>query len=347
MAALEVIEPGLMVQIQDLGRTGVGHLGIAQGGPMDLHAYCWANYLLGNDMNCPQLEITAGQASFLARQPLTLALTGADLGAEVNGKMISPWQTFHMDSGDLLSFQFPKQGLRGEAVQNLPAAPEGALPSAVSDVDNGKFSGASTLRAYLAIAGGFSASRVMGSVSTVTRDRIGGLHLSSKGGSIKCGDLIDSLSETPLNLGLHRSVPTAFIPEYSQKIHLGLIESYQSHFFSDDDKALFYSTDYKLSPDSDRMGYRLSGVPIQSGASGIISEGVAFGSVQIPENGLPIILMRDRQTIGGYPKLGVIAQLDLCRLAQAMPGSTICFYRADLKDQIEKVQPFHKFFNMM
>lgn len=274
MVALEVLDPGMMTQLQDTGRTGVGYQGLAQGGPMDLHAYCWANHLLGNPMICSQLEITGGQARFIAHQAITLALTGADLGARVNGQPVEGWRTLHLNKGDTLSFQFPKKGLR----------------------------------AYLAIPGGFAAPAVFGSVATVVRDGIGGLGAAKEasGCLIRQGDYLKTVSKEVVKPGINRIVPARYIPEYVGPLSLNLMESYQARAFSAQSRKSLYQTQFTLSPNSDRMGYRLAGGKITPPFSGVISEGIALGAVQIPENGQPIILMRDHQTLGATPSSAVL-----------------------------------------
>ncbi len=140
MASLEIIHPGMLTLLQDVGRLGVGDQGLSQGGAVDLHAYCWANYLVGNGMDCPQLEITLGQACFKARGDLICALTGADMGATLDGEPLAFWQSFLVRDGQEIKFSYSRSGLR----------------------------------AYLAVKGGFKASKVLGSVSTVMRNDMGG-----------------------------------------------------------------------------------------------------------------------------------------------------------------------------
>jgi allophanate hydrolase subunit 2 len=111
---------------------------------------------------------------------------------------------------------------------------------------------------------------------------------------------------------------------------LGVIPGYQYERFSAVERMKFFSGTYQVSTNIDRMGYRLQGEPINSGSSGIISEGIALGAVQIPADGQPIILLRDRQTIGGYPKIGCVFSLDLARLAQRKPGGRVEFTLLDL-----------------
>ncbi|USE35677.1 biotin-dependent carboxyltransferase family protein [Endozoicomonas sp. SCSIO W0465] len=303
----------MLTQLQDTGRTGMGHQGLTQGGPMDLHAYCWANYLLGNRMGCSQLEIMGGQTKLLAHQAVTLALTGADLRARVNSQPVDGWQTIHLNKGDTLSFQFPKKGLR----------------------------------AYLAIPGGFAAPAVFGSVATVVRDGVGGL--GTAGGRsclIGIGDFLESTSHQLFRPEINCTVPARYVPDYGLEIRLNLIESYQARAFSEDSRKSLFETSFTLSSNSDRMGYRLDGAAIIPPFSGVISEGIALGAVQIPENGQPIILMRDHQTLGGYPKFGCVAQLDLNRLAQAVPGTTIRFQPISLQAAGKKLTSFYSFFNL-
>lgn len=313
MVALEVIDPGMLVQLQDPGREGMGYQGLAQGGPMDLHAYCWANYLLGNSMSCPQLEITGGQAKFLAHRAVTLVVTGADLGARVNNQPVDGWKTIHLNKGDMLSFLFPRKGLR----------------------------------AYLAIPGGFSAPEVFGSVATVVRDGIGGPGTNNSAGClIGQGDCLEPIADQVFKPEINRTVPACYIPEYGLELRLNLIESYQASAFSKGSRKRFYESNFTLSPNSDRMGYRLDGAGIKPPFSGVISEGIALGAVQVPENGQPIILMRDHQTLGGYPKFGCVAQLDLNKLAQAMPDTTIRFQSVSLEVAGKSLKSFYAFFNL-
>ncbi|WP_419535198.1 biotin-dependent carboxyltransferase family protein [Endozoicomonas sp.] len=313
MVALEVIDPGMLVQLQDTGREGMGYQGLAQGGPMDLHAYCWANYLLENSMSCPQLEITGGQAKFLAHRAVTLVLTGADLGARINNQPVGGWRTIHLNKGDILSFLFPRKGLR----------------------------------AYLAIPGGFSAPAVFGSVATVARDGIGGFGANNRAGcQIRQGDCLESITDQVFKPEINRMIPVRYIPEYEQELRLNLIESYQASAFSEESRKRFYESNFTLSSNSDRMGYRLDGADITPPFSGVISEGIALGAVQIPENGQPIILMRDHQTLGGYPKIGCVAQMDLNKLAQAMPGTLVRFQPILFETAGKKLKRFYTFFNL-
>ncbi|MFV0573862.1 MAG: biotin-dependent carboxyltransferase family protein, partial [Vibrio sp.] len=272
MKALEVISPGTLSLVQDLGRKGVGHLGLSTGGPADLHAFCWANYLLGNQANAAVIEITLGQASFRAQADVMLALTGADMPATIDGVAIGNWRSFLLNKGQTLKLGYAKKGLR----------------------------------AYLAIQHGIAAPKIYGSCATVVRDQLGGLD-ESQGKALKKGDMISSTSTLDSNLSAMFSAkftPARFIPNYAQKIEIGVLETYQHELFSSKQKSAFYSNIYTVTDKLDRMGVRLQGNAINPDSKGIISEGIASGAIQFPPNGQPIILAADRQTLGGYPKIG-------------------------------------------
>lgn len=291
-AGLLVEKPGPLSLIQDFGRFGLGHIGITQGGPVDSYAYNWANYLLGNPVNCSTIEITLGNASFIALHNCHLAICGGDLNATVDGERISNWSDFNLKKGQQLRFGMPKNGLR----------------------------------AYLAVKGGFGISEHLGSASTVTRESLGGL--DAKGSPIKSGDI---LPFAPHQLSQHkpRQITFRFKPDYNLPVKLRVIESYQNEDFDDKVLEAFYSSEFTISPDSNRMGYRLEGNTIQPPYNGVLSEGIALGAIQIPDDGNPIVLLNDHQTIGGYPKIGCVARIDLPRLAQAKPGQKVEFVKGD------------------
>ncbi len=292
-------DTGLMVEksgplslIQDFGRFGLGHIGITQGGPVDGYAYNWANYLLGNPVNCSSIEITLGNASFVALHSCHLAICGGDLNATVDGIPIANWSDFSMKKGQTLRFGMPKNGLR----------------------------------AYLAVKGGFNIAQHLGSTATVTRECLGGL--DAKGSALKSGDV---LLFTPHQLPQHKPRQMTFRlkPDYNLPIRLRVIESYQFEDFDNEVIDKFYSKEFSISTDSNRMGYRLEGNTIAPPYNGVLSEGIALGSIQVPNDGNPIVLLNDHQTIGGYPKLGCVARVDLPRLAQAKPGQKVQFVKGD------------------
>lgn len=193
------------------------------------------------------------------------------------------------------------------------------------------------LRAYLAVAGGWQTPVVFGSRSVVVREGIGGLH----GGPLKAGDQIPF---APMPKWLHRQVPEEFIPDYSEPLTLKVVPGYQYHKFAARQRQRLVSQAYQISPHIDRMGYRLQGPPIAPPGPGLISEGIALGAIQVPGDGQPIILLQDRQTIGGYPKLGCVTSLSCSQLSQRGPGVQVSFEWVDVKQaQMERVR-FEGFF---
>ncbi len=314
MSGLQVLSAGVLSLIQDLGRSHVAHLGLSAGGPVDLHAYCWANKLLDNPYNSSVLEITMGNAVFLALSDTLMSLTGADMSASIDGKPLATWRSFILQKGQTLRLGYARTGFR----------------------------------AYLAVVGGFPVMKVFGSSATVLRNGVGGL-TENQGRAIKEGDVLSVCEQrdiaTKRRPQLHW-VPRFFIPKYANEISLSVLESYQAEQFSLKAKQTFYSKPYLISDKSDRMGIRLSGELVNSDMSGIISEGIAHGAIQVPPNGQPIILLNDRQTLGGYPKLGCISKMGLMKLAQARPGSFVHFYRGDITRETEAYCQFMRYFSL-
>lgn len=312
MNGLQVLSPGMLSLIQDLGRYGVARYGLSVGGPVDLHAYCWANKLLSNLADSPVLEITMGNASFKALNDMTLSVTGADTKPFVNGAPISSWRSFVLRKGQTLKLGYAKSGFR----------------------------------AYLAVSGGFDLPKVFGSVAAVTRNNIGGL-ADRPGSALQKNDIIPVKEQESFLDGSETKscwVPRYFIPKYADELSLAVIESYQAEQFSNQAKQTFYSKPYLISDKSDRMGIRLQGEPVNCSMNGVISEGIAYGAIQVPSNGQPIILLNDRQTLGGYPKIGCVSKMSLMKLAQARPGSKLNFYRGDIESETAAYRQFMKYF---
>ncbi|MCG9580796.1 biotin-dependent carboxyltransferase family protein [Vibrio tubiashii] len=288
---IEVVKPGQQTLIQDFGRFGLAHFGIAQGGPVDDYAYSWVNHLLGNTINLPTLEITLGQAEFLIHHSCELAIAGGDLNAKLDGISVDNWSTFRALKGQTLTFALPRNGLR----------------------------------AYLAIKGGFNIPTQLGSASTVERDQLGGL---THGTPLQSGDVLPfdqhAISSSSVQMTFR------YKPDYNLPLELRVIEGYQVNDFSRDAVNSLYTQEFEVSQLVNRMGYRLSGSKVNAPNKEYLSEGIALGSIQVTPSGEPIVLLNDRQTIGGYPKIGCVARIDLPRLAQAKPGQKVRFVRGDL-----------------
>lgn len=174
------------------------------------------------------------------------------------------------------------------------------------------------MRSYLAVADGFTIKESFGSTATVCREGVGGL----TGDKLKTGDILPCTSKIrKTNLVLTESSR----PTYSNDIVLRTVPSYQQKYFSSYQQRLFFSSEYTVSKSFDRMGYRLTGQKVKCDISGILSEGICHGAVQIPADGQPIVLMNDRQTIGGYPKIGAVCSVDTAKLAQLKQGDKVHF----------------------
>ncbi|MFO2464729.1 biotin-dependent carboxyltransferase family protein [Pseudomonas sp. 15FMM2] len=266
--------------LQDAGRFGVRHLGVTQGGALDWVSMSWANWLLDNSLDAPVVEITLGGFTVQSQDYCVLALAGADLGAYIDERAISPGRSFILQKGQRLRFTRPSCGAR----------------------------------AYLAAPGGFDAPKVLGSCASVGREALGGL--DGFGRALAEGDCLVSsgsasgLRELPLEhlLNLHSGAP------------LEVILGAQIGQFSGQSLFDAFNTEWVLDSRADRMGMRLLGTPLQYQGPSLISEGIPLGAIQVPPDGQPIVLLNDRQTIGGYPRLGALTPLALARLAQRLPG---------------------------
>ena len=173
-------------------------------------------------------------------------------------------------------------------------------------------------RSYLAVNGGFDISASFGSSSTVVREKIGGLH----GDKLQAGDHLPSSSTT---LAKNYCLAEADRPFYGDSASLRVVPGYQQAAFDPLQQWRFFNTEYSLSERCDRMGFLLEGETVHSNIVGMLSEGICHGAVQIPADGQPIVLMNDRQTIGGYPKIGAVIPQDTARLSQLSPGSKVHF----------------------
>jgi biotin-dependent carboxylase-like uncharacterized protein len=173
-------------------------------------------------------------------------------------------------------------------------------------------------RSYLAVHGGFDIPEQFGSSATVVREGIGGLN----GGKLEIGDLLVAHGTLEAHC---LKMPEDVTPEFSADITVRVIPGYQQHDFSRLQQRRFFSSTYTVTDRADRMGYRLEGPAIECDVQGILSEGICMGAIQIPADGQPIVLMQDRQTIGGYPKIGAALPMDTGKLAQLMPGATVRF----------------------
>ncbi|POA80404.1 allophanate hydrolase [Pseudomonas sp. FW305-E2] len=286
-----------LCQLQDAGRFGVRHLGVTQGGALDWVAMHWANWLLGNPLGAPVVEVALGGFCVVAEQDCVLALAGADLEACVDDQPLAPWRSFALAKGQRLTLKQPKVGVR----------------------------------AYLAAPGGFLGEEVLGSCATVVREALGGI--DGQGAALARNQaLAFTGSSAPL-----REVPHALCPQFAPKPVLDLVMGAQIGEFSGTSLFEAFNREWTLDSRADRMGIRLLGPQLVYQGAPMISEGIPLGAVQVPPDGQPIVLLNDRQTIGGYPRLGALTPLALAQLAQCMPGAEVRF-RAVVQDEAWREQ---------
>jgi biotin-dependent carboxylase-like uncharacterized protein len=285
MSRLRIEASTALCHLQDAGRFGVRHLGVTQGGALDWVALRWANWLLGNPLDAAVVEVTLGGFCGVAEASCSLALAGADLGACVDGQPIAPWSSFTLSPGQRLTLAQPRQGAR----------------------------------AYLAGKGGFQAPQVLGSRATVVREGLGGL--DGQGQPLAKGQVL----HCEAGPARHPTVPTACRPVWIDTPVLDVVMGAQLGAFSGTSLFDAFNSAWTLDTRADRMGVRLLGPTLVYQGEPMISEGIPLGAVQVPPDGQPIVLLNDRQTIGGYPRLGALTPLALARLAQCLPGERVKF----------------------
>jgi len=285
MSRLSIEASTPLCLLQDAGRFGVRHLGVTQGGALDWVSMRWANWLLGNPAEAAVVEVTLGGFSLVAEQDCCLALAGADLDARIDGEPLKPWSSFTLSRGQRLRLNQPLHGAR----------------------------------AYLAAPGGFAAPQVMGSCASVVREELGGL--DGFGSALAKGQQLEYSGVAPAL----KTVPEALRPDLTDASALDLVLGAQIGDFSGTSLFEAFNRDWTLDSRADRMGMRLLGPALQYQGTPMISEGIPLGAVQVPPDGQPIVLLNDRQTIGGYPRLGALTPLALARLAQLLPGSVVRF----------------------
>jgi len=329
---LEIITMNGQASIQDLGRLNAQHLGFSASGAADEFAFLSANKLITNKLsikpvhnitkinnklgNDAAIEITLGQISFKASAACTIAITGADCQAKINNVTVNNWQCHQLHAGDIIAFAMPK----------------------------------TQLHSYLSILGGFTCQTAqqpwLGSLAQTVNE----MALGFTGEALMVGSkLYFSTQNQPLaeatpaqttqleSLKANRptTAPDLFYPK--QKLTLRIMPSRLFLQMSSAQQQQFLATEYVISPNSNRMGYRLHVKPSQTSSPDkkiltqqlrsqcLLSMPVTYGMVQFPDNEQPIILMKERQTMGGYPVLGTVMQTDLFRLSQMRPGGEVAF----------------------
>ncbi|MCA7084926.1 biotin-dependent carboxyltransferase family protein [Cupriavidus sp. DB3] len=354
---IEILRPGALASIQDLGRNGMRRFGVGGTGALDSLALRVGNLLLGNEPGAAAIEFTLGRATVRFHADLRIALTGAECRADLDGEPVWCWHAFDVRAGSTLTLPAPRGGTR----------------------------------TYLCVAGGIDVPLAMGSRSTDLRAGFGG----HQGRALRRGDRLAALrpgfGPAPLPpIGVlapawalplpspsspsSQSPQSSSSPQSLQSSPSQSLQSWQSpqrshsprspqslrtpqsspspasadgralpirmlpgleydQFEADAQQAL-WQADWTVTPNSNRMGFRLEGPALarRPGAPELLSHGVVPGVMQVPPGGQPIVLMADAQTTGGYPKIGVVIDADLWRLAQAPLGAAVRFHRVGLEE---------------
>ena len=290
-----VENPGILTTVQDEGRFGFQQFGVSPAGPMDTQSFYLANILAGNKRSEGVLEMTFSGPTLRFEKDNIIAITGASMSPCVNGNPIPMYQAVLVRAGETLSF----------------------------GMTNGNGS-----RAYLAFAGGLDVPLVMGSKSTLMRNQLGGI----EGRKLEKGDSIGFVSpKTTLpNMEMRKFEPEVF-PK--KELTLRVVTGPQDTDFTEEELRRFFWYGAEITNEFDRMGCRLQREePLKHiGDGNIITDGIAFGSIQVPSNGQPIIMLADRQSTGGYSKIGTVISVDLPKLTQSVPGYRVRFVRIGIE----------------
>jgi antagonist of KipI len=308
--SFKVLRPGLLSTIQDLGRYGYQKYGVNVAGAMDTMAMRIGNILTGNAETEAVLEMTLTGPTLEFSSDTLIALTGADFAAVIDGVRVKLNRPIAVKAGAVLKFSSAKKGCRG----------------------------------YLAVAGGYNVPEVMNSKSTYLRGNLGGF----KGRALKKGDLVDCgepeafanmLLQQLLQKGARsfRAASWFVNPCYMGKKEfdspIRLTRGLQTEAYTESSLKALVSEPFKITTNSDRLGYRLQGAKIElKEPLEMISEIATFGTMQAPPDGNPIILMADHQSVAGYPKIGQVVWADLPRVAQHKPFSFLQFTFVDVRE---------------
>jgi antagonist of KipI len=292
MNAFLVLTPGSCTTVQDLGRLGYRHLGVPVSGALDGFACRAANRLVGNPDEAAVLEMTVTGPHLAVLTQTVVALAGADMGATLNHRPVDNWSALSVSAGDVLAVNQVRSGCRG----------------------------------YLAVAGGIDVPVVMGSRSTCLGAALGGL----AGRVLQKGDFVPGGGvRAP---GALARIPEAHRPRYDGQAVLRAVPGPQDWVFSREAHRRFFGDPFTVSPRTDRMGCRLEGPvirPREGLRAEMVSEAVVSGTVQVPPDGMPLVLLVE-QTVGGYAKIATIVSSDLPRLAQTIPGDTVRFEKVSV-----------------
>lgn len=295
---IEILSDTALATVQDLGRTGALNWGVGTSGAMDPLALAAGNLLLGNAAGDAAIEVQVFPFAVRFHTACAFALTGADCAARLDDQPLLPWWTGMAQPGQTLRL-------------DLPAAT--AWPAS---------------RTYLCLAGGVDVPLALGSRSTQLRGAFGG----HEGRALRQGDRLRAgRPGAGIATGFGAVPPALAMPLQQDGLPaIRVLRAAEYDRYTPESHALFWDSPWRITPQSDRYGYRLAGptltpiAPIE-----LRSHGIVPGVIQVPHGGQPIVQMRDAQPSGGYPKIGTIIEADLWRLGQAPIGSRFRFVETD------------------
>ena len=305
---INVITPGILTTIQDLGRPGYYHLGIPMGGAMDRMALRAANLLVGNAEDAAGLEAVFMGPELEFTEDTTIAVCGADLPPKVNGEVKPGWTAISVKSGDVLSFDFLRTGAR----------------------------------VYIAISGGIATPPALGSRSTYAIGALGGY----EGRGILAGDTLPTGTDKATGRS-GKSVPETLRRTSETPAELRMLPGLYWHRVTEASQRAFFEDTWKVANEADRMGYRFQGgrpmefvqrdQPFGAGSdpSNITDACYPYGSVQVPSGTEPIILHRDAVSGGGYFMIGSIISADMDLIGQLQPNTPTRFVQVDMETALQ------------
>jgi biotin-dependent carboxylase-like uncharacterized protein len=295
MGVMRVVEPGMFTTVQDLGRSGWAAIGVAPGGAVDALSLRVGNRLVGNADGAASLEMTMVGGTFDFEQDATIVVAGGEVSGSVGGGGAA--RTSEMAR--------PMEIRRGERLRLGP-------------ITRG-------VRAYLCVRGGIMVESVLGSASTHAGAGFGGV----QGRALRRGDVVEiGPARGQVGAGTPWARAGTLVDEALERRTLRAVEGAQIAAFAGASASAFWSSEFVVSSQSDRVGLRLQGRIGAANLGGrMASEGMMFGAVQVPEGGEPIVLMADHPTTGGYPVIACVATVDLPSLGQLRPGDRVRFER--------------------
>ncbi|MGI4815360.1 MAG: biotin-dependent carboxyltransferase family protein [Janthinobacterium lividum] len=343
---IEILKAGALATVQDLGRRGHRHLGVVLGGATDPLSFAVGNRLVGNAVDAAGIEFTFGRATLRFDSPGWIALTGAECSATLDGELVPTWWRTAVAAGQTLQLDGPREGIR----------------------------------TYLTVSGGIDVPIVLGSRSTDIGAGFGGF----EGRALRAGDKLSVLTDAsdlrdaPRRIGIQSPLWSRLASEVTRQaerdenaavavggagaqhpndapaspyraddrtLSVRVMRGPDYADFSPATKQSFWGSGWTITPDSNRMGYRLDGTRLACDKGGErLSHAVLPGTVQVPPDGQPILLMCDAQTTGGYPRIGAVIGADLWRVAQAAPGTRLRFVECSVAEAISALEEIRQYF---